>query len=219
MIILSKKFILLLFLALVLQDCKTDQPQQSNELKTKKNLLKNTKKYDRKNMDIFIKKAIREASKKTSRIRLDSIIQELLLIKQQSFSTVTIGDSLEKYKAILRKEIIKKEKSEIHHYALYDKKNVKLAIFYPDSLKNKTVQSIEIISEKAKTEQGISIGMTFDKALSKHPKKPLKTAVINGCTHVTFNNIKYILDTQNFDIKKLDHSKLRSAKIKSIVID
>lgn len=214
-----KKIITLLLLATVTLYCKTDKPQKTIEDKTETKIKQQPPKtVIRNNISSILKKAIREAAKKTTRIKIDSIINDLMRIKHKSFYTITIGDSFSAYKNILIKDSLKNVKANLYTHSLYDKNNNKLAIMYPDPAKEGTIKSIEIITKDAKTKNGISIGMTFGDLLKKNTNIVVKSSEIDGLAYISHGEIRYFLDIY-FNPNMVDNTKVkRTAKIKSIII-
>jgi len=168
----------------------------------------------RRSTGIMLKRAIRETTKTTNRVKIDSLMNDLMIIKENSFFRIALGDSLTNFKSVLEKDIL----NNLEVYYLYDEQGDKLAAIHPESQEKEVVKSIEILSSKAKTINGIGIGMTFDDLLKVNPKIKINNSESNGQTYATNKSITYILDA-TINSKKLDNSEINSAiKIKSISI-
>ncbi len=213
-----KTIITVLFISVIAFNCKTDKKQLPVETAKEPKIGIEQTEAKTNNHDNMIKAAIDEALKKSTRVNIDSITKDLILIKEHSFYKISPGDSIVSHKKKLKKEELKNGEGDFNVYTLYGEKNSKLAIIHPDPVKKGLIRSIEIISREAKTEDGISIGMTFGDLIKKYPEIVVHGSEIEGRTYANHGNISYLLNVY-FNTYKVEKSKIkRTATIKSITI-
>lgn len=213
----KQKILALLIISLIIYGCKTDKKQDIiEEINTVVKTEQYTPKPKNNNIGSILSSAIKEATKKTRRVKIDSIMNDLMLIKNKSFYTMSPGDSLSTYKNVLKKERIKTGEGDLEVYNFYDEGNNKLATIHLDPSKKELIGAIHVLYNKAKTKDGIAVGMTFGDLLNKYPNIEVHGSEIEGRTYAKHeNNISYLLDTN-----KLERSKIkRTAKIKAILIN
>lgn len=114
-------------------------------------------------------------------------------VKKNSFFGVEVGEPIEKYSDVATLGRINKEDSIWEVYNI-EKKGVEIGFFIPDIKNKNLVGKIYIQSEKAKSEEGIGVGTTFNELLENYPDLKILSSLAEKRVIVLGDNVQYQLN-------------------------
>ena len=144
--------------------------------------------------------------------------QTQMLIGQNSFRGIQIGDAISKHGDYIQKTKLKTGEGTFEVYEIKDFDNNPAGYFLPDPKDKLLVGDITVNSLKARTAQGIKVGSTFQDLLKIYPAIEVHGSEIEGRTNATADNLSYRLDVANFSYE-VDRAKIpATAKTMEITI-
>lgn len=150
---------------------------------------------------------------------LDFDIDQKYLITEVEIDRVKVGDSYKSHKKKLKASEIENGESLFGIFDLYNADKEKIALVYIDAYDKKSINSIEVISPKYKTEKGIGVGSTFDDVKKSYPNSETHGCEIEGRTIVMAGDYHFLLEGVFFNSYTVDESKIHpSTKVKKITL-
>jgi hypothetical protein len=147
-----------------------------------------------------------------------STTQTQMLIGQNSFRGIQLGDMISKHSEYIQKTKLKTGEGTFDAYEIKDFDNNPAGYILPDPKNKDLVGDITVTSPKAQTAEGIKIGSTFQELQKVFPGIEVHGSEIEGRTHARVGNLSYRLDVANFSYE-IDKSKIPGAtKITEIII-
>lgn len=144
--------------------------------------------------------------------------QTQMLIGQNSFRGIQVGDSISKHLEYIQKTKLRTGEGAFEVYEIKDFDNNPAGYFLPDPKEKLLVGDITVKSPKAQTEKGIKIGDTFQDLLKVFPDIAVHGSEIEGRTYATAHHLSYRLDMANFRYE-IDKAKIpATTKITEITI-
>jgi hypothetical protein len=142
-----------------------------------------------------------------------------LWITEIGFRGIQVGDAIAKHGAYTKKTKLKTGEGSFDVYEIQDFENNRAGYFEPDPKNKLLVGDITVESPKAKTNEGLKVGDSFQ-ALSKvFPLAEVHGSEIEGRTYAHTGKIAYRLDVPNFKYA-VDKAKIPAAtKITQIIIE
>lgn len=141
-----------------------------------------------------------------------------LVIFENSFHGITIGDEISIYKQYIKKEVLKTPEGDVVIYRIKSFNNEIVGFFYPDPKNKNLVGEITVETPMAETVNKIKVGKTFLYLAEKFPFMEIHGSEIDGKTYASAKNFSYRLDVVNhkYDV---DIAKIPlDTKITEIVI-
>lgn len=141
-----------------------------------------------------------------------------LMIDNNAFRGITVGDKIADHTAYIQKEMLKTGEGDFEVYRIKDFNNNPAGYLMPDPRDESLVGDITVETQMAVTSEGIKIGGTFQDLANAIPNIAVNGSEIEGRTYATYDNIAYRLDAANFSYE-VDKSKIpATTKIMEIVI-
>ena len=150
---------------------------------------------------------------------LDFDIDTKYLITEVEIDRVKIGDSYRSHRRKLKECKLKAKDNNFRIFNLYNKEKEKIALVYVDVFDKKSISSIEILSQKYKTDKGIGVGNTFTELKNSYPISETHGNKIEGRTIVMAGDYHFLLENTCFMSYYIDESKIHpSTRIKKIIL-
>jgi hypothetical protein len=160
----------------------------------------------------------------TKGFEIDEIISVVsmktqLWITEIGFRGIQVGDAIAKHGAYTKKTKLKMGEGSFDVYEIRDFENNRAGYFELDPNNKLLVGDITVESPKARTNEGLKVGDSFQ-ALSKiFPLTEVHGSEVEGRTYAHTGKIAYRLDVPNFKYD-VDKSKISAtAKITQIIIE
>lgn len=142
-----------------------------------------------------------------------------LLIGQNAFRGIQVGDLISKHTDYIQKTKLKTGEGTFEVYEIKDFDNNPAGYFVPDPNNKQMVGDITVNSPKAQTIEGIKIGSTFQDLQKVFPGIAVHGSEIEGRTNAVAGNLSYRLNVANFSYE-IDAAKIAATtKIMEITIN
>jgi len=142
-----------------------------------------------------------------------------MTIQNEEFYGIETGDIIEDLAGKLERGTLKSGKEESEVYFIKDESGEQLGYVVPSPQDESSVGNVVITSPAAKTQDGVSVGMTFKELEQTLGVMDVHGSEVDGKTTTTKDNITYVLDSNNYSYD-IDKTKLASiTKIKEIYIN
>ena len=142
-----------------------------------------------------------------------------LVISENAFRGIQVGDAIEKHSDYIQKGQIKTAEGNVEIYRIKDFNNNPAGFFYADPKDEQKVGTITVESKMATTAEGIKVGSRFRELLKQVPELEVHGSEVEGRAHATFNNLSYRLDVPIFKYKVSTKSVPDSTRIIQIIIN
>lgn len=136
-----------------------------------------------------------------------AITNSKLLITSKSFMGIKPGDNITDHEAHLKKDLLQTGEGDFEIYQILDQKSAPVGYLHPDPNDEQLVGMIVVTSPEAKTEDGLSIGMTLGDLREKLTDYEIHGSEIEGYTAAYHGPFSYQLDSYNWEYD-LDASKI-----------
>lgn len=130
-----------------------------------------------------------------------------LLITSKSFMGIKPGDNITDHEAYLKKDLLQTGEGDFEIYQILDQKSTPVGYLHPDPNDEQLVGMIVVTSPEARTEDGLSIGMTLGDLREKISGYEIHGSEIEGYTAAYHGPFSYQLDSYNWEYD-LDASKI-----------
>lgn len=130
-----------------------------------------------------------------------------LLITSKSFVGIQPGDKITDHQTSLQKDMLQTGEGDFEIYQILDQQGTSIGYLHPDANDEQLVGMIVITSPEAKTEDGLSVGMTLGDLRKKLTGYEIHGSEIEGYTAAYYGPFSYQLDSYNWEYD-LDASKI-----------
>lgn len=122
-----------------------------------------------------------------------------LLITRKSFMGIQPGDKITDHQAKLKKDLLQTGEGDFEIFLINDPNGNPLGYLHPDPNDEQLVGMIVITSPEAKTEDGLSVGMTLGDLREKLTNYEIHGSEIEGYTAAYHGPFSYQLDSRNWE--------------------
>ncbi|WP_020538619.1 DUF5991 domain-containing protein [Lewinella cohaerens] len=130
-----------------------------------------------------------------------------LLITSKSFVGIQPGDKITDHQTSLQKDMLETGEGDFEIYQILDQQGTAIGYLHPDPNDEQLVGMIVVTSPEAKTEDGLSVGMTLGDLREKLTGYEIHGSEIEGYTAAYHGPFSYQLDSYNWEYD-LDASKI-----------
>lgn len=141
-----------------------------------------------------------------------------LIIAEDSFRGIKVGDKIDRHSNYAEKGQIKNGEGTFEVYKIKDYNNNPAGYFMADPKDKTLVGDITIQTMMAATKEGVKIGDTFTTLTQKIPNVEVHGSEVEGRTYANYKNLSYRLNVPNFTYD-VDVAKIpATAKVLEIMI-
>jgi hypothetical protein len=130
-----------------------------------------------------------------------------LLITSKSFVGIQPGDKITDHQTSLQKDMLQTGEGDFEIYQILDQQGTAIGYLHPDANDEQLVGMIVVTSPEARTEDGLSVGMTLGDLRGKLTGYEIHGSEIEGYTAAYHGPFSYQLDSYNWEYD-LDASKI-----------
>jgi hypothetical protein len=128
-----------------------------------------------------------------------SITNTKLLITSKSFVGIQPGDKIMDHQTSIKKDMLQTGEGDFEIYQILDQQGVAVGYLHPDPNDEQLVGMIVVTSPEAKTEDGLSVGMTLGDLREKLTGYEIHGSEIEGYTAAYHGPFSYQLDSRNWE--------------------
>lgn len=128
-----------------------------------------------------------------------AVTNSKLLITSKSFMGIQPGDNIIDHQAYLKKDLLQTGEGDFEIFQINDPKGTSVGYLHPDPNDEELVGMIVVTSPEARTEDGLSVGMTLGDLRSKLTDYEIHGSEIEGYTAAYHGQFSYQLDSRNWE--------------------
>jgi hypothetical protein len=147
------------------------------------------------------------------------IVEESLIIFQNSFLTISPGSQIAEHKASIEEGILQTGEGDFEIYNILDVQKNVVAYFFADHADSELVGTIYITSPLAQTEDGISMGDSFGDLVAKYSDLEVHGSEIESRTFANVGNWSFRINDSHSSYKLEISAVSKEAKIIEIAIN